>query len=173
MFEQKTLSDDLLYYGHERQNEAPRRLHYLLVDGSASMRGAREMFARGLALALAKKLSLAGGRTSGCASSTAASRPRSTSAAGRGGICRACSAFRSERGRNYARVFADLAVEVTHLVRDEGRDVAVTFITHGACHIPLPTVRRWPRRRTSTASSCCRRGRSISTTCRACTRARW
>jgi hypothetical protein len=48
--------------------------------------------------------------------------------------------FRSERGRNYARVFADLAVEVGRLVREEGRDVAVTFITHGACHIPTATV---------------------------------
>jgi hypothetical protein len=40
VFEQKALSDDLLYYGHERQNERSQRLHYLLVDASASMRGA-------------------------------------------------------------------------------------------------------------------------------------
>ena len=33
----------------------------MLVDASASMRGAREVFARGLALALAKKFSLRGG----------------------------------------------------------------------------------------------------------------
>ena len=26
------------------------------------------------------------------------------------------------------------------LVRDEGRGVALTFITHGACHIPVETV---------------------------------
>ena len=32
--------------------------------------------------------------------------------------------FRSERGRNYSRVFGDLAVEVGRLVREEGRDVA-------------------------------------------------
>ena len=43
------------------QHEVSRPLHYILVDGSASMRGAREVFARGLALALAKKLSLVGG----------------------------------------------------------------------------------------------------------------
>jgi len=37
-------------------------------------------------------------------------------------------------------VFADLAVEVTRLRREEGRDVALTFITHAECHIPRPTV---------------------------------
>ena len=92
VFEQKTLSDDLLYYGHERQNERSRRLHYLLVDASASMRGARGIFARGLALALAKKVSLQGG-TSGCASSTAVCRRGSTSVGRRAVICRACWPF--------------------------------------------------------------------------------
>ena len=48
--------------------------------------------------------------------------------------------FRSERGRNYGRVFSDLAVEVGRLQREEGRDVAVTFITHAECHIPRATV---------------------------------
>jgi hypothetical protein len=48
--------------------------------------------------------------------------------------------FRSERGRNYARVFADLSAEVSRLRFEEGRDVAVTFITHAECHIPRATV---------------------------------
>ena len=61
VFGVKALSDDLLYYGHERRPDAARRLHYVLVDASASMRGAREVFARGLALALAKTFSLRGG----------------------------------------------------------------------------------------------------------------
>src|SRR5207248_109929 len=42
---------------------------------------------------------------------------------------------------NYARVFADLGVEVARLVREDGRDVAITFITHGACQIPSATVK--------------------------------
>ncbi len=139
VFEQKALSDDLLYYGHERQNERTRRLHYLLVDASASMRGAREIFARGLALALAKKLSLQGGDV-WLRFFDSRLHPRlDLGRAARRDLPRLL-AFRSERGRNTARVFADLAAEVTHLTRDEGRDVAVTFITHGACHIPLPTV---------------------------------
>jgi len=139
----KALSDDLLYYGHERQNEVSRPLHYILVDGSASMRGAREVFARGLALALAKKLSLVGGKSADVWVRFFDSRlhPRiDLGRSARRDLPRLLS-FRSQRGRNYARVFADLAVEVGRLVRDEGRDVAVTFITHGTCQIPVATIK--------------------------------
>jgi hypothetical protein len=142
VFALKALSDDLLYYGHERQHDAPRRLHYLLVDGSASMRGAREIFARGLALALAKKLGLAGGQGTEIWLRFFDSRlhPRlDLGRSARRDLPRLLG-FRSERGRNYARVFADLAVEVTRLSREEGRQVSLTFITHGACQIPVPTV---------------------------------
>ena len=48
--------------------------------------------------------------------------------------------FRSERGRNYARVFAELAGEVARLRREQGRDVALTFITHAECHIPTAII---------------------------------
>jgi len=139
VFVQKVLSDDLLYYGHERQNQTSRRLHYLLVDASASMRGAREIFARGLALALAKKLSLEGGDV-WLRFFDSRLHPRlDLGRAARRDLPRLL-AFRSERGRNYARVFGDLSVEIGRLVRDEGRDVTVTFITHGACQIPIATV---------------------------------
>ncbi len=166
VFEQKALSDDLLYYGHERQHERSRRLHYILVDASASMRGAREIFARGLALALAKKLSLQGGdvwlRFFDSRLSRAARRRA-------GGAARSAAPAGVPLGARpqHARVFADLAVEVARLARDEGRDMALTFITHAECHIPLATVDALAPTRTSTGSSCCRRGRSISTTCRA------
>jgi hypothetical protein len=139
VFVQKALSDDLLFYGHERQNDATRRLHILLIDASASMRGAREIFARGLALALAKKLSLLGGDVWLRFFDSRLHARFDLGRAGRRDLPRFLS-FRSERGRNYARVFSDLAIEVGRLVRDEGRPVAITFITHGACHIPLATV---------------------------------
>ena len=171
VFAIKALSDDLLYYGHERQNEVSRPLHYLLVDGSASMRGAREVFARGLALALAKKLSLVGGRArSGCASSTAGCTRASISArAARRDLPRLLG-FRSERGRNYARVFARSG--------GRGRAAGARRGARGRDHVHHP--RRVPdpgrhgegaapRRRACTASSCCRRGRWSSTTCRTCT----
>src|SRR4051812_7904232 len=139
----KALTDDLLYYGHERQNEVTRPLHYILVDGSASMRGAREVFARGLALALAKKLSLVGGPSADVWVRFFDSRlhPRiDLGRSARRDLPRLLS-FRSQRGRNYARVFGDLAVEVGRLVRDEAREVAITFITHGNCQIPAATVK--------------------------------
>jgi hypothetical protein len=60
VFEQRYVDNELFYYAHERQNEEQRRLHYIALDGSASMRGEREVFARGLALALVKKLTLRG-----------------------------------------------------------------------------------------------------------------
>jgi hypothetical protein len=143
VFALKALSDDLLYYGHERQNEVTRPLHYILVDGSASMRGAREVFARGLALALAKKLSLVGGRNADVWVRFFDSRLHPRIDLGRSArrVLPRLLSFRSQRGRNYARVFGDLSVEVGRLVRDEGRDVAITFITHGNCQIPASTVK--------------------------------
>ncbi len=139
VFTQKALSDDLLYYGRERAPDAGRRLNLLLVDASASMRGARQVFARGLALALCKKLSLLGGEVwLRFFDSRLHERMDVGRAPGRE-LPRLLS-FRSERGRNYARVFADLAVEIARLRRDEGRDIAITFITHAECHIPPATV---------------------------------
>jgi len=139
VFAQKALSDDLLYYGRERAPEAGRRVNLLLVDASASMRGARQVFARGLALALCKKLSLLGGEVwLRFFDSRLHERLDVGRAPGRE-LPRLLS-FRSERGRNYARVFADLSVEIARLRREQGRDVAITFITHAECHIPRPTV---------------------------------
>ena len=139
MFELKALSDDLLYYGHEREREGGRRLHYVLVDASASMRGVRQVFARGLALALAKKISLLGGEVW---LRFFDSRLHEKVEVGAGGLRELTYllCFRSERGRNYARVFQQLEAEVARLRREEGREVAVTFITHAECHVPAPTV---------------------------------
>ena len=51
---------EMLYYSRERAPREARRLHHIVIDASASMRGEREVFARGLAIALGKKLLLAG-----------------------------------------------------------------------------------------------------------------
>ena len=58
LFEQKFIDNELFFYGRERQKEQEQRLHYIIVDASASMRGVRSVFARGLALTLIKKMSL-------------------------------------------------------------------------------------------------------------------
>jgi hypothetical protein len=139
MFLLKVLSDDLLYYGHERQQEAARKVHYVLIDASASMRGAREVFARGLALALCKKFSLQGGDVWVRFYDSRLYERLDVGRAARRELPRLLT-FRSERGRNYTRVFGDLALEVARLRREQSRDVALTFITHAECHIPVATV---------------------------------
>src|SRR6185369_2861423 len=138
-FTLKVLSDDLLYYGRERAPEAGRRLTYLLVDASASMRGTRQVFARGLALALCKKLALLGGEVWLRFFDSRLHERLDIGRHPRRELPRLLS-FHSERGRNYTRVFADLQAEVSRLRREEGRDIAVTFITHAECHIPTATV---------------------------------
>ena len=60
LFDRRYADNELFYYGREKQDTEHERLHYILVDSSASMRGLRTVFARGLALALAKKMTLRG-----------------------------------------------------------------------------------------------------------------
>jgi hypothetical protein len=134
----KALSDELLFYGHERPRDERRLSHGILIDGSASMRGAREIFGRGLALALAKKLSLMG--RSVWLRFFDSRMHRRVPAAGLGGsdlpylLC-----YRSEHGRHTARAFGDLALE---LQAGERQDLSLTIITHGQCQIPRATVAR-------------------------------
>jgi hypothetical protein len=139
VFGLKALSDDLLYYGHERRPDAARRLNYVLVDASASMRGAREVFARGLALALAKTFSLRGGDVWVRFFDSRLHDRLDVGRAPRRELPRFLT-FRSERGRNYARVFGDLQAELSRLRRESPREIALTFISHAECHVPLPIV---------------------------------
>lgn len=144
MFQLKALTDDLLYFGHERPSEGARREQMVLVDASASMRGMREVFARGLAIALAKKLSLMGAEVSlRFFDSRLHRRVPVGTALGHELPYLLC--FRSERGRNYVRVFEDLHAELERDRARGRRDVAVTFITHAECHIPQPVVERLAR----------------------------
>lgn len=145
VFSVKAVSDELLYYSHERPHEGARRVHGVLVDASASMRGAREVFARGLAIALVKKLALIGVEV--WLRFFDSRLHRKIEAATLGGhdlpyvLC-----FRSERGRNYARVFGDLVAELERERTRGQRDLALTFITHAECHIPIDTVEALARR---------------------------
>jgi hypothetical protein len=147
MFSLRALSDDLLFYGHERPQEGGRRVHGILVDASASMRGAREVFARGLALALAKKLALGG--VDVWLRFFDSRLHRKVPAGTLGGqdlpylLC-----FRSERGRNYARVFQDLLHELEREMEigRSRREISLTIVTHAACHIPRATVEALSRR---------------------------
>lgn len=134
VFEQKIVDQELLYYGHERQREDERRLQYILVDSSASMRGKRQVFARGLALTLAKKLALEGDEIW---LRFFDSRLHELVKVGRQGALPVphILSFRSERGRNYGKVFRQLLLELSRLKRDHRRQTVVYIITHGQCHI--------------------------------------
>ncbi|HEU4614410.1 MAG TPA: hypothetical protein VFS15_20080 [Kofleriaceae bacterium] len=134
IFEQKVVDNELLYSGRHKQREAERRLQYLLIDCSASMRGQRQVFARGLALALIKKLTLEGDEIW---VRFFDSRLHETIKIARSGQVPVpyLLSFRSERGRNYAKVFRQLLVEVTRLRREQKRRVVMYVITHGQCHI--------------------------------------
>ncbi len=134
IFEQKVVDAELLYYGRDKQREDERRLQYILIDCSASMRGQRQVFARGLALALIKKLSLEGDEIW---VRFFDSRMHETIKVNRSGQVPVpyLLSFRSERGRNYGKVFRQLLVEVTRLRREQKRRVVLYVITHGQCHI--------------------------------------
>ena len=134
IFEQKVVDNELLYYGRDKQHEDERRLQYLLIDCSASMRGQRQVFARGLALALIKKLTLEGDEIW---VRFFDSRLHETIKIGRSGQVPVpyLLSFRSERGRNYGKVFRQLLVETTRLRREQKRRVVMYVITHGQCHI--------------------------------------
>ncbi len=139
VFAHKAFSDELLYYGRERREESVLREHWVLVDASASMRGSREAFARGLAIALGKKLHLQGDAVSLRFFDSRLHRKIPLGAAA-GHELPHVLCFRSERGRHYARVFDELLHEARRTVRRGQHGLAITFLTHGECHIPVGLV---------------------------------
>jgi hypothetical protein len=134
IFDQKVVDNELLYYGRDKHREDERRLQYVIIDASASMRGQRQVFARGLALALIKKLTLKGDEIW---LRFFDSRLHETMKMGRSGQVPVpyVLSFRSERGRNYGRVFRQLSGELGRLRADQKRNVVLYIITHGQCHI--------------------------------------
>ncbi len=139
IFEQKVVDGELLYYGRDRQSEEQRRLQYILVDSSASMRGQRQVFARGLALTLVKKLALEGDELW---LRFFDSRLHELVKAPRAALVPVpyLLSFRSERGRNYGKVFRQLLVEFERLARDKRRQISLYIVSHGQCHIASDVI---------------------------------
>ena len=142
-FARRMVENEVLYYTREQAPEEAKRLHYLLIDASASMRGDRQVFARGLAIALAKKLQLQGEEVwlrffDSRLYDVQRPRPGQLPAA-------YILGFKGERGRNPARVFAQLATELDLLRIREARDPVVHLITHAALHVPRPLVQEVKR----------------------------
>lgn len=138
LFARKYAENELLYYGREAERETERRVHMVLVDASASMRGARAVFARSLALGLVKKLVTLGEEVQVRFFDARLHAPLRVTAQNHHLPYLLC--WRSERGRNYGRAFKGLLDELTRLRRRDQRQAAVYFITHGECHVPAATV---------------------------------
>jgi len=136
----RLLDGEIFFYTRERAPEEARRLHYIVIDASASMRGDREVFARGLAIALAKKLQLEGEEVWMRFFDSRLYDVRSLGR-DRGKLTAAwLLGFKGERGRNPARVFAQLATELALLRARDRREPVVHLITHAALHVPRPLV---------------------------------
>ena len=139
IFEQKIVDQELLYYGRERQREEDRRLQYVLIDSSASMRGQRQVFARGLVVALLKKLTLQGDEVWLRFFDSRLHETIKVARAGQVPVPYLLS-FKSERGRNYGKVFRQLATELARAARDHRRQTVLYIVTHGQCHLPPEVV---------------------------------
>ncbi len=140
LFTQKVIDNELYYYGHEKSREEERRYQLVLIDASASMRGDRQVFARGLALTLVKKLALKGDEIGIRFFDSRLYDLVKVTPGGAFPVPYLLS-FKSERGRNYGRVFRHLMIDLGRLRAARRRRIVVTFITHGQCHIPIELVR--------------------------------
>ena len=130
--------NEVLYFAREQSRDEQRRIHYLLIDASASMRGDRQTFARGMAIATGKKLLLEG---EDVAFRFFDSRLYELHRARNGALPTAhLLAFRGERGRNPARVFAELATDLDMARHRDPRSPVVHLFTHAALYIPREMV---------------------------------
>jgi hypothetical protein len=135
----RMVDGELLFYTREQAPDEARRLHHLVIDASASMRGDREVFARGLAIALGKKLQLAGEEVwmrffDSRLYEVQRARDRTQLPAAW------LLGFKGEHGRNPARVFAQLATEMALVRARDKREPVIHLITHAALHVPRQLV---------------------------------
>jgi hypothetical protein len=134
----RLVDNEVLYFAREQSRDEQRRVHYLLIDASASMRGDRQTFARGMAIATGKKLLLEG---EDVAFRFFDSRLYELHRAKAGALPTAyVLSFRGERGRNPARVFAELATDLDLLRHRDPRSPVVHIFTHAALYIPREMV---------------------------------
>jgi hypothetical protein len=134
----RVAENEVLYYAREQSRDEQKRIHYLLIDASASMRGDRQTFARGMAIATGKKLLLEG---EDVAFRFFDSRLYELHRAKGGQLPTAhVLAFKGERGRNPARVFAELATDLEMARHHDPRSPIVHLFTHAALYIPREMV---------------------------------
>lgn len=144
LFDRRFLEKEVFFYAREKESEEERHIHYVVVDASASMRGQRGVFARGLALTLIKKLQLKGEDVYlRFFDSRLYELQRSV---GRTEInVPYVLTFKGEHGRHYAKVFELLASDLERLQKRERKHAILYVLTHAECHIPRDTVERLKR----------------------------
>jgi len=137
-FVRRITENEALYYVKEVEREPSGKRHILLMDASASMRGDRQVFARGLALATAKKLLLEGEDvTMGFFDARLYDRRP----AHRGNLPTPfVLSFVGERGRNAGRVFSELITALNIEKVWDHRDIIVYVYTHAALYVPRDIV---------------------------------
>lgn len=134
----RLIDNEVLYFAREQSRDEQRRIHYLLIDASASMRGDRQTFARGMAIATGKKLLLEG---EDVAFRFFDSRLYELHRARNQDLPTAhLLSFKGERGRNPARVFSELATDLDLYRHHDPRSPVVHLFTHAALYIPREMV---------------------------------
>lgn len=138
LFAQRWLEHELFYHARERARDEEPEHHLVLVDATASMRGLREAFARGTAMALVHHL-IRGRRTVDVAFFDSIVHPRVRVTAQEHGTTHLLG-FHERRGRDYARAFAQLEQLLVERLQATREAQWVTLITHGGCLVPQPQV---------------------------------
>ena len=143
----RMLDDEVLFHARERSEDEAARVHLILVDASASMRGDRTTFARGVAIALAKRLELEGEEARIRFFDARLYEPfggATTPGRGKRGTLAAALphilSFRGERGRSPERVLRQLTSELDVLRTRDRRSPVVHLITHAAFYAPRALV---------------------------------
>lgn len=142
----RAVEGELLRYARERTADRLDRRAIVLVDASASMRGGRATFARGLALALARRLERRGDDVS---LRFFDRRLHPPIARGRGASLRAVPAllsFRGEIGRDPDRALAELVGELEATSGVSRPSTAVYVVSHAAFAVSAETSAALRRR---------------------------
>lgn len=130
--------NELLYWGRERDDERDEIVHWFVIDASASMRGARGVFARGVALSLGRVFV---GKGHAVAVRFFDSRLHEPMRAGPRGLpVASVLAFRGENGRYLDRCAKQLLQEI--VTRRASGQLVVHFITHGQAQVDKATMQQ-------------------------------
>lgn len=138
LFTQRWLEGELFYHARERARDQEPEHHLVLVDATAAMRGLREAFARGTAMALVQHL-VRGRRTVEVAFFDSIVHPR-VKVTAREHATTHLLGFQERRGRDAARAFTQLEQMLVELRETTPNRLMVTIITHAGCLVPLATM---------------------------------